>query len=220
MKKVSSYPSIIEPVLELVPDNCPSVLDVGCSDGKYGMLLFHYKRPNLLVGVDQFVPHLREARRHRYYDALIRADCRVLPFRDRSHNIVVCVDVIEHLPKQDGPKIFRELFRVSRQRIILTTPNGFDYRPPEDGHSDPFRGHASGYTASDLRGYGFKVRGIGALMWRAQPDWLPSLIRYLAIACISGLSRFIPQLSHTLLCIAESSSMDNERKGSAEFPLE
>lgn len=49
-----------------------------------------------------------------------------LPFPDRSHDAVVCTDVMEHLPPERRAKAFSELLRVSSRAVWVSFPCGPD----------------------------------------------------------------------------------------------
>ncbi|HEY8584406.1 MAG TPA: class I SAM-dependent methyltransferase [Capillimicrobium sp.] len=51
-------------------------------------------------------------------------DIRALPFADRSFDVVVAVDVLEHLDPADRAAAVRELGRVARRRVIVAAPAG------------------------------------------------------------------------------------------------
>ena len=44
-----------------------------------------------------------------------------LPFSDRSHALILCMDVIEHVEKKQ--QLCREILRISRGTIVLSLPN-------------------------------------------------------------------------------------------------
>ena len=46
-----------------------------------------------------------------------------IPFPDRSFDIVSCCEVLEHLPYDDFTKGLSELYRVSRQYVVLSLPD-------------------------------------------------------------------------------------------------
>jgi ubiquinone/menaquinone biosynthesis C-methylase UbiE len=53
----------------------------------------------------------------------IVADVRALPLADGSHDVVICCQVLEHLPFSDFAKAARELRRVARRRLVLSLPD-------------------------------------------------------------------------------------------------
>ena len=51
------------------------------------------------------------------------ADVRSLPLDDGSHDVVICCQVLEHLPYEEFGKAVRELRRVARRRLVLSLPD-------------------------------------------------------------------------------------------------
>jgi GT2 family glycosyltransferase len=52
----------------------------------------------------------------------VQADCKFLPFRDSSFDLVTNLDVLEHVPKQQRPVILKEFLRVSSRYVIFGGP--------------------------------------------------------------------------------------------------
>ena len=52
------------------------------------------------------------------------ADARALPFPDRSFDVVLALDVLEHIPPGDRPRTLAELVRTARRRVIVAGPAG------------------------------------------------------------------------------------------------
>ncbi|RJQ49311.1 MAG: class I SAM-dependent methyltransferase [Nitrospiraceae bacterium] len=46
-----------------------------------------------------------------------------LPFRNDSFDVIVCCQVLEHIPFEQFPLILHEMHRVARRRIILSLPH-------------------------------------------------------------------------------------------------
>ncbi len=56
----------------------------------------------------------------------IEADVTDLPFSDGEFDVVVALDLLEHLPAEMRPVALRELARVSRKRLVAGCPCGED----------------------------------------------------------------------------------------------
>jgi SAM-dependent methyltransferase len=79
-----------------------------------------------------------------------------------SFDLVVCMDVIEHLSKADGYRLVYEMNRITAKGIGLSCPNGFVWQPPSP--DNPFQAHISGWSVKDLRSLGLKkIRGANGL---------------------------------------------------------
>ena len=51
-------------------------------------------------------------------------DVRCLPFSDRAFEVVVAVDLLEHVAAEDRPQAVREICRVARSRAVIACPAG------------------------------------------------------------------------------------------------
>lgn len=51
-------------------------------------------------------------------------DVRDLPFDDRSFDVSVAVDLLEHVPPADRAVAMREIARVTRRRVVIACPSG------------------------------------------------------------------------------------------------
>lgn len=54
----------------------------------------------------------------------VRARATALPFRDRSFDAVVSVDLLEHMPGAEREAALREFFRVARRMVVVAMPCG------------------------------------------------------------------------------------------------
>ena len=54
----------------------------------------------------------------------VLAAATALPFKDRSVEVVVSCDVLEHLPRQDRAQMLSEMVRVARRQMIVAAPCG------------------------------------------------------------------------------------------------
>lgn len=91
-------------------------LDVGC-----GSSVILDALPGV-IGLDRSLPKLRFMRGHLRH-TLVAGDLRSLPFADRAFDLVICSQVIEHLPKD--ARVLAELRRLLRPGgiLVLGTPD-------------------------------------------------------------------------------------------------
>lgn len=137
-----------------------SVLDVGCGQGAVGYLLRRLPGGSTahIVGVDCWPEYTNFCRRYGFYDELVTADIRNFEV-ERQFDIVVAVEVLEHLKREDGLSVLDRLEGSTRELIIVSTPNGPDYREPVGGV--PSEAHLSSWRVQDFRRRGYSVRGLG-----------------------------------------------------------
>lgn len=135
-----------------------TILDAGCGKGE-AMGFFNKCGKFKAVGIDIFRPYLKEAKNKGYFQDLILGDVRYLPFKDKSFDVVICMEVLEHLEKVDGYKLLDELKRVARKQILLTTPVGKHEQNFFNGN--PYQEHKYIWKVEELRKLGYKVRGRG-----------------------------------------------------------
>jgi len=103
-----------------------SILDMGCGAGHYlRSLLARIKVPFKYTGVDatgEFIEAAVNAWRNQPQAIFKVGDIYDLPFADRQFDIVMCNNVLLHLPSIVNP--VRELLRVARRLVIIRTPIG------------------------------------------------------------------------------------------------
>jgi hypothetical protein len=71
------------------------------------------------------------------------------------------LEVIEHLPSQEGVLIIKKAEKWARKKIIITSPNGFV--PQSIVDNNPYQCHLSGWDLKKMKFLGFKCRGLAGL---------------------------------------------------------
>jgi SAM-dependent methyltransferase len=108
-----------EAVGTLSADSRPSrPLEVGAGEGVISARL--HERFGSCVSLDLPDDILREEWRIRPGPRYLNGDAQQLPFADDSFDLVVCVEVLEHLV--DPAKGLRELARVGTRHLLLSVP--------------------------------------------------------------------------------------------------
>jgi len=150
-KKV--FPSWINYLKRELSD-CHLVLDLGCG---YNSPIQYCNVP-FSVGVELFEPYLEESKKKGIHNEYIKADIRKVEFKPKSFDAILCLEVLEHLTKEEGYELIKKMETWARKKIIITTPNGYIYQDEYD--NNPFQEHKSGWTVEELKNLGFKIYGI------------------------------------------------------------
>ncbi len=110
-------------ILELVKETgARRILDAGCGEGFTLRELREGGVQAKMIGVDFSSAALAWSQAHQMaLSPLSLADARHLPFPDDSFDLVLCLEVLEHLP--DSALGLRELLRVSRDYVLVSVPH-------------------------------------------------------------------------------------------------
>lgn len=97
-----------------------TILDAGCGEGFAMHHLLQHSRARV-VGLDNRAHALALARHFNSSHSFSVGSIFQLPFSDHSIDLVMCMEVLEHLDHpQDG---LREICRVSREWLLLSVPD-------------------------------------------------------------------------------------------------
>lgn len=97
------------------------VLEVGCGEGIVLEYLSGRTRTGWFAGVEVDRDALARARQRCPGATLLRGDAYHLPFADATFDLVLCLEVLEHLAEPG--RALRELRRVSRAACLVSVPH-------------------------------------------------------------------------------------------------
>ena len=108
-------------VADIAADQRPATrpLEVGAGEGVISERM--QRRFGTCVALDLPDAGLREQWRSRPGPSYLHADALRLPFQDEAFDLVVCVEVLEHL--RDPAAGLRELARVTSRHLLLSVPH-------------------------------------------------------------------------------------------------
>lgn len=118
------------------------VLDIGCGNKKYSNVS---KNTTTLDAWEKVNP-----------DILLDVAKNPLPFEDKSFDVILLIDLIEHLEKEDGERLLAECKRVA-SKIFLFTPLWWDdnsknvQNPNLWCYGNPYDYHLSLWTKEDFQ---------------------------------------------------------------------
>jgi len=135
-----------------------SILDVGCGKGR--PMKFMDKRGRFYaVGLDIFKPYLVKAKMKETHDDYVLCDVRYIPIKDKAFDIVLAIEVLEHLDKEEGVKLLKDIERIARKQVIITTPVGRCEQHICD--NNPYQEHKCVWNIHEMRAFGYIVKGVG-----------------------------------------------------------
>lgn len=104
----------------LLPTECPrAILEVGLGEGEVTERVRQRYPTARIVGIDLPDPELAAAWSERSLAAAF-ADISSLPFARKSFDLVLAIEVLEHVP--DPRAALQELARVARHSVVLSVP--------------------------------------------------------------------------------------------------
>ncbi|MDP9182070.1 MAG: class I SAM-dependent methyltransferase [Actinomycetota bacterium] len=109
-----------QPVLDVLSDdNATTVLDVG--SGWYGLSWYW---PSTVVQTDLAFNGPKPSERRPGKSLYVRSTAEQLPFSDGAFDVVVSIDMVEHLPVALREASLQELLRVGRRTVVIAFPCG------------------------------------------------------------------------------------------------
>jgi len=184
--------------------DCTSVLDVGCGSVS---ILGQIKGKFTSTGIDLFKKSIQISRKAKNHDRYVVGDVRKLQtyFSKKSYDVVISLDVIEHLTKKEAKAMIAQMEKIAKKRVVILTPNGF--YPQDMLEGNPHQVHKSGWSIQDLQPMGYQLyglRGIKYIRGIHATIFLKPWILWAFLALISEpLLYFIPSLSYDLLAIKD-----------------
>ena len=131
-----------------------TVLDIGCGVGKIAL----FKRYDS-VGCDIFPDSVELARKNGNYKTVMLLDVTNLPFADKSFDAITCIDVAEHLKKEDSIKLVDNMERIARKVVFIQTSWGYDgvLRAAYLFGKNPYLKHLCGWMPEEFGDRGYKI---------------------------------------------------------------
>lgn len=101
-----------------------SILDLGSGEGGTAKI---FSKKNLVVSFDINVNRLQNQKSQGKFINLINGNALFLPFKEKSFDVIILQDVIEHVPNTE--RLIKNIYESLKQNgvIYLSTPNRFSF---------------------------------------------------------------------------------------------
>ncbi len=159
----SSYPSQIPLIIDILIRLDPSsILDIGTGFGKYGFLAREYlevwgenndygKFNRRIDGVEPFQKYITPCHRYIYNRIFTKSALEFAKEQSFSYDLVLLIDVIEHLDKDEGMQLLKLLVK-NNKNLLITTPKKF--YPQGAVYKNPYEIHRSFWSKKALLQFG------------------------------------------------------------------
>jgi len=106
-----------------------SILDIGGGSGRTFKRIRRLVPVSYAVELDIFEAYISQAKAQNAYDDYVLARASSLPFEDKSFDVIIALQLIEHMSKEEALIAIKEMERVARKKVIITTPRGMRWTP-------------------------------------------------------------------------------------------
>lgn len=121
----SNYTSALNEILKK-DQQISSAVDVGCGMGNFILELVYCKQFKKIIGIDflkETFDIARENKQHFCNADFIQGNILNLPFKNRSFDLTVCLNVLHHVHMEDFTIAIDELTRITDKYLIIEIRN-------------------------------------------------------------------------------------------------
>jgi SAM-dependent methyltransferase len=202
-----SYLNIVN---KAIGRNTKTVLDLGCGKGIITKEISQGENW-VITGVELEEDYVDEARKSGVYKEVVKGDVASLPksILNRKFDVVLCLQVIEHINKEKGKKALLTWERLAKKHIVIATPVGFiPYEKIQDvpNEKKSLLTHRSGWYPGEFMKRGYHVYGQGwRLIYRDKglASRFPKRLRFvveLLSYLVSPFIYFFPSAGQVMIC--------------------
>lgn len=176
------------------------------------MRFLNRHRRFITTGIDGFEPSLEQCRRDGSHNTLVLDAIMPLPFEEKSFDIALCLQTLEHLEKEEGKLLLEQMEKIARKQVIVTTDVG-EFVQGQSNTGNPLQEHKYVWSIKELQESGYKVFGIGPFLgWGGEmgaSQLVPAPFRWfistLLQLVVGPVVYFFPRRAASALCIKDVS---------------
>jgi SAM-dependent methyltransferase len=156
--------------LQMIPGDVRTIVDVGCGDGAITNRLAESYEVTAVDSSRAALAHVATAK--------VVGDATTLPFAERSFDLVMSSQMLEHLQDAAYRRALREICRVSRRYVLISVPYREaliqrQIRCPRCGWRGHVWGHRRSFTIDSLLSdlVSFSARDVRVFGDLQEPPW-------------------------------------------------
>lgn len=148
-----------DPVCWIIDKSAASILDIGCGQGFPMQMIKNRMKVRRSVGVDLFKPYIEIGKKLKIHNKYVVSDVRKIKFGDKSFDVVLALQILEHMNKKDAWKVVERIEKIAKKQVIIATPIGKMYHPVVDNNQ--LQLHKSGFYPEEFEKRGYKIIKFG-----------------------------------------------------------
>lgn len=155
IEKITWISPYFDLVLNEIPKETKSLLDVGAGNGIFGLIVKKTRNLDKIDCVEPFNYDLH------HFDTIYKQTWSTYWAENNSksqYDVIICLETIEHMTKDKVEEFLYEARQMAK-KIIIVTPYYFQQQNTYDGNE--LQKHQSLVTIDDLKSHGYKIRLIG-----------------------------------------------------------
>lgn len=158
----SSHTFQLNEIMELVILTDPkSILDIGCGNGKYGLLC--HERLNLwdtddlnnkrvtIDAIEGFPKYITPVHQFIYDKIYLNEVFEALKNINKQYDLILLIDVLEHFTEERGERLVSECLNLSRN-LVISTPKNIGHQ--EEAFHNPLEVHRAQWGKEDFSRFG------------------------------------------------------------------
>jgi ubiquinone/menaquinone biosynthesis C-methylase UbiE len=123
------------------------------------MALINYHHNLYSVGIEIFKPYIKQLKSKKIHSKYILQDIRKLSFPDKSFDVVMACQVVEHINKKDAILLLKKMERIAKRLVVISTPVGPCSYHTDDGNKH--QNHKCYFYPEYFEKIGYRVIRIG-----------------------------------------------------------
>lgn len=133
-----------------------TVLDLGCGIMNHTRELLDEPRLERYIAVDPHKPYLDMMQDHPKLEK-VNEEANKFLTKIGDYDIILCIDVVEHLEKEDAIKLIKEILNHTKYTAYIFTTDGFQEQNDGQGwgsNNEKWQKHRCGFTKEELEELG------------------------------------------------------------------